>query len=366
MLEKLRRTAQNEQGGQVLVLVAALLAVIGGMAALAIDFSSYAADHRELQNDADAMALAASLDLPSSSAAIAAAESWAAKNNIEGYEIEDVEIIPQGTGEPNPRVRVTLRREHEFTFARLIGISSADVVTSAAAIKTSAAGGDGVVPFSVTAAAMNSVNVGDEVVLKYDSDNIQNGNTSPIRIDGSGNGNCNSSDRYCDGVKFGSESAVCAQGADPTYCDGPSVVDTQTGNLIGGTRRAIQYRLDNTDAHCDEFDEVFTDDDGSGPPDQNDDGIYRLANDCNPFTEGGYDSLRVLIVPIIGDLCNGSCEVTIEDFGLFFLEGFANGSRCTGNDCEIIGRFVRVNQNIGLLAGTFDPDSANSFVRLVE
>jgi hypothetical protein len=356
----------GDQGGQAIVLIAALLAVIGGMAALAIDFSSYAADHRELQNDADAMALAASLDLPSSSAAIAAAESWAAKNNIEGYEIEDVEIIPQGTGEPNPRVRVTLRREHEFTFARLIGISSADVVTSAAAIKTSAAGGDGVVPFSVTAAAMNSVNIGDEVVLKYDSRNIQNGNTSPVSIDDPGAGNCSHGEGYCHGVQHGANNPVCAQGADPTYCTGPSVVDTETGNLIGPTGTAVNYRLDNTDSHCDEFDEVFTDDDGSGAPDQDDDGIYRLTDDCNPFTEGGYDSLRVIIVPIIDSLCNGRCEVTIQDFGLFFLEGFANGNRCTGNDCEIIGRFVRVNQNIGLLAGTFDPDSANSFVRLVE
>ncbi|MEX1255951.1 MAG: Tad domain-containing protein [Dehalococcoidia bacterium] len=366
MLFTKNRRDQRDQHGQAVVLIAVMLAVIGGMAALAIDFSSYAADHRDLQNDADAVALAASFDLPDGSAATAAAESWATKNNIEAAEIESVEIIPQSGSEPNPKVRVTLKREHNFTFARLIGISSADVITAATAIKTSAAGGDGVVPLSVTAAAMNGVSLGGEVVLKYDARNIQNGNTSPIRIDGNGNGNCTSSDSYCDGVKFGSENAVCALGADPTYCDGPSVVDTQTGNLIGGTKRAIEYRLDNTDSRCNEFDEVFTDEDGTGTPDQDGDGIYRLTNECNPFTEGGYESLRVLIVPVIDGPCNGSCSVTIQDFALFFLEGFANGNNCTGNDCEIIGRFVRVNQNIGLLAGTFDPDSANSFIRLVE
>jgi len=32
----------------------------------------------------------------------------------------------------------------------------------------------------------------------------------------------------------------------------------------------------------------------------------------------------------------------------------------------VIGRLVRVHQNVGMLAGTFDPTAFNTFVRLVE
>ena len=57
-------------------------------------------------------------------------------------------------------------------------------------------------------------------------------------------------------------------------------------------------------------------------------------------------------------------EYSSMPFALFFLERVGDDG-CTGNDCEIVGRFVTVNQNVGLLAGTFDEDSYNRFVRLV-
>jgi hypothetical protein len=363
----MRNTRRDRgQHGQVLYLVASLLAIIGGMSALAVDLGSYIADRRDLQNDADAMAHAASLELPDEAAATSAANAWAAKNGIEPDDIDSIEIIEQDVpAEPNPKVRVTLTRNHSFIFARLIGISSDDVSTTAAAIRTSAAGGDNIIPLSVTQAALNAADVGDEVVLKYDAVNITTGNTNPIRIDDSGTGSCVQSDAYCTGVKYGSQNAICADGADPTYCDGPSVVDTQPGNVVSGTRSAILYRINNTDSHCNEFTEAFTDDDGDGPPDEDGDGIYRIVDQCNPFLDGSYPSLRIVIVPVIDDLCNGSCQVTIVDFAVFFIERIGNG-QCTGNVCEVVGRYVRVDQNIGLVGGTFDPESFNTFVRLVE
>ena len=401
--------------GQVLALFAVLIAVIGGFAAIAVDLGSYSAERRDLQNAADAIALAASLELPDATAAQSAADEWATKNGVD-LDSMDVTVIPQSIpSEPNPKVRVEVEREHDFTFARLVGISSADVGASSSAIKTSAAGGDGVIPLSVTEEVLAGAVLGDLVTLKYDANDISQGNTSPIRIDGSGTGNCNNSDAYCDGVKYGSDNAVCADGTNTTYCTGPSHVDTQPGNVVGGTRNAIDYRLDNTDSHCDEFTETFEDD-----PTTTQQGVYRITPECNPFINGSYASHRVIIIPVINELCNGSCDVTILEFGLFFLEGYApdcgngngnggggasghrpdhdppghatntptavpntptpgptpsptpcadsgNGSQsCTGTECEVMGRFVRVNQNVGLLAGTFNASSYNQFVRLVQ
>jgi hypothetical protein len=343
------------------MMIVAMFAVFGGMAAMAVDLGSLMADRRDLQNSADAIALAASLDLPDQAAASAAADEWAVKNGIDTSSMTVTMFAQSLPEEPNPRVRVELEREHGFTFARLIGITSATVSTAASAIKTSAAGGANAIPLGVTQDALDGIALGESVVLKYDADNIAQGNTGPIRIDGSGSGNCNQfGSGYCSGVRVGSENVVCVEGADDTFCDGPTVVDTQPGNIIGDTRTAIQYRLDNTDDECELFGDVFVDD-----PDSDEDGVYRIEQDCNPFLAGGHESLRVLIVPVIDELCNGSCEVAITSFALFFLEGFGDGG-CTGNDCEIMGSFVRVNQNIGLLAGTFDPDGVNQFVRLVE
>jgi Flp pilus assembly protein TadG len=355
------RNRLPDERGQVLWLTAGLIAVLGGMTATAVDLGSYMADRRDHQNRADAIALAAALELPDEDAALAAANDWAVKNGVDPSNMT-VTITPQDIpAVPNPKVSVQVESEHEFFFARLVGITSAEVSADATAIKTSPAGGSGVIPFSVTQPALNGIGLGDEVVLKYDANNIQTGNTGPIRIDGPGGGSCNNdTNKYCYGLKYGSESVVCAEGADPTYCDGPTQVDTEPGNKVGDTRTAIQWRLNETHVQCDEFTEVFEDD-----PTTSEDGVYRITQDCNPFLPGGYESHRVLIVPVIEQLCNGSCEVTIVDFALFFLEGFANGG-CTGNDCEVIGRFVRVHQNVGMLAGTFDEEAANQFVRLVE
>lgn len=346
-----------------MMLAVVLIAMIAAAAAIAVDLGNYMSHRRSLQNSADAIALAASLDLPSSAYAQAAADSWAAANGVDPDSMT-ITIIPQNLpSEPNPKVRVELEVDHGLAFARVIGLDSKELGVTATAIITSPAGGDGVVPLSVTEPALEGATLGDEVVLKYDANNIDQGNTAPIRLDGPGGGNCTSGDQYCAALQFGSQNVVCADGVDPTYCDGSSVVDTEPGNKVGATRTAINYRLNNTDSECADFEGdngVFEDD-----PTTTEDGVYRIKQGCNPFLPGSPASKRVLVIPVIDELCNGSCSVTIVTFALFFLERIGDNG-CTGNDCEVVGRFVKVNQNVGLLAGTFNEDSYNKFVRLVD
>lgn len=381
------RRFHRQERGQVLVLTVILLTVFGGMVAIAVDLGTLTADRRDLQNYADAIALAASLELPDEAQAQAAATQWALNNDIDPS-IMTVTITQQNLpSEPNPKVLVELERDHGFVFAPLIGISSAMVGAHAVAIKTSPSGGVHMVPIAVTEDALGACGA-NQCTIKYDAVNLEQGNSGPVRIDGPGNGNCNSSDNYCSGVINGSETTICAFGADTTWCNGDTEVDTQPGNLVGGTRKAITCRVTDlgdpgrdestcdgvyTDDECHEFDDVFYDD-----PLDNDPDVYRMTQDCNPFIGGLYASSQPIIVPVICvvlsdgtcegnfDSCTGTCEVRIVEFALFFLEGFANPGSCTGNDCEVVGRFVDVNQNIGLLAGTFDPTAFNQFVRLVE
>ena len=370
------RRFHRQESGQVLVLTVILLTVFGGIVAFAVDLGSLTTQRRDLQNAADAIALAASLELPDQGAALAVANEWAGNNGIDLSDMTVTFTAQNVPWEPNPKVHVQLTDEHTFIFAPLIGVTSAAVGADAEAIKTSPAGGAGMIPLAVTEDAVSGACCGDLVTIKYDSSQggLSQGNAGPVRIDGNGTGSCNHSDLYCAGVKYGSDSTICVYGSDDTYCEGDTVLDTQTGVLHGATKLAIQYRLDETDAECDEFDEVFIDDPLNPDPD-----VSRLTQDCNPYISSSFSSLRVIVVPVICTVlpgggcegnfnsCTGSCDVRIVDFALFFLEGFAGGSSCnTANNCEIVGRFVHVNQNLGLLTGTFDPTAFNQFVRLVK
>jgi hypothetical protein len=68
---------------------------------------------------------------------------------------------------------------------------------------------------------------------------------------------------------------------------------------------------------------------------------------------------------VIEESCDGHCDVTIVEFALFFLEGFGEAGCVQGNDCEIEGRYMQSNMNIGALMGVYDPDTFAHFVRLV-
>ncbi len=344
----IHRLHRNERG-QVFFFVVALISVLGGMAAIAVDLGSYTADRRDLQNAADAIALAASQDLPDQSETLATANEWAIKNGIDLSGMT-VTVIPQSLpNEPNPRVLVEVERDHDFTFGRLIGIDSKEVGASASAVRTSPGGGGGLMPWSVLQSAKSLAAPGDEVVLKYDANNVENGNFGALDVDGGG------ASGYEDAITYGSETPYCAESA--VDCPYPSVVDTKTGNMTGPTQDGVDYRIEGTETACDEWGEVVH---------ENGDGTHGLKADCNPFGPGGNDeSLRVIIVPIIDSLCNGHCEVTIREFALFFLEGYGDGG-CTGNDCEIKGRFINSNTNYGALTGVFDPDTFSHFVRLVQ
>jgi len=332
------------------------LTVLLGFSAVAVDVGSYAVDRRTLQNAADAAALAGAKDLPNAAAAQAAAVAWAANNGVAASDVTTT-VIPQGAAQPNPMIRVEIQRDHEFFFARVLGIGSRQVKARASAVITSPGGLDGLVPFGVLQSTVASAQPGGTVTLKYDAHDVVQGNFGPVQIDGAGSGNCsgNQNDKYCYDLMFGSTQGLCAQGVPD--CTDPSVIPTQPGNKIGPTREGIEYRLNNTSPSCDAFGEVFSPLPG---------GTYELVQQCNPFIDGSLPSLRVIVVPIISSLCNGNCDVTVTGFAMFFLTGFGPSGCQGGQQCEVTGIYVRTNQNVGAVMGVYDPNSPMHFVRLLE
>ena len=352
------RAIRHSEQGQIVVLLGLLMTVLMGFTAMAVDVGSMASDKGDLQNAADAMALAAAQDLPDASAANTSAREWATKNGVDPNEIESIQIQQQSLPNvPNPRVTVSLKRQHDFVFARALGINSTDIGASASAIKTSYGGGDGIVPWTVTETELHDVDPGERATLKYDAKEGENGNFGPISIDGTG------ASTYRDSEKYGCQSTICSEAAvdqgcqeNAPECDGAECY-TEPGNMTGPTRDGVDYRMNNNDPACDTFAMAF--------PTRNDDGTYSINQECNPFVPGGEDSLRVIIVPVIDELCDGRCLVTIKEFALFYLEGYDDG-KCSGSSCEINGVFVKANITTGGLAGVYDPNSMIQFVKLVQ
>jgi Flp pilus assembly protein TadG len=363
---------------------AALLApILLGMTGMAIDIGTYAGHKRHLQNTADSVALAAAQQMclttcSDTSAATTAANQWASKNNINP---SDVTLTFSG-GSTTPTAHATIQTNHSFVFMKIVGIASKGIGASAAAVKTSFGGGTGIVPWSVTAAALDGVTNGSVVTMKYDANNVSTGNFNPIRIDGSGASTYSNSVQYgaqdiaCAATTTNCTATACATGTFPACaensptCVGPDCTP-QTGNVVGPTRTAVDFRMNNTTAECNTF--------GGGAPGATgafwvSAGKYLLNPDCNPWsgpgqcvgTTPGLCSRRVIIVPIINGFGNGaSTPVTIQKFALIYLEGYAAG-KCTGNSCQITGEYVQANVSADALAGVFDPTASIQFTKLTE
>lgn len=366
--------------GQVAMIAAGMLPVLLGMTGMSIDVATYMGDRRHLQNAADSIALAGAQALPDAAAAQSVAEQWASKNGIAP---SDVTLTITTTG--TPQVKVRIKRTHKFAFMKVLGFHERSIGARAAAVKVSYGGGSGIVPWSVTQATVNASPSGTLVVMKYDSTGGNTGNFGAIRIDGSG------SSVYEDAASYGSDTTACAVSApnctagacpgsypdscaetSPT-CDGPECTP-QTGNLIGGTRDAVDFRMSHTcnaanpcgAQRCDTFADTFGSADASGK--------YHLHPDCNPWIDGpgkctsdtDICSRRVIIIPVVDTFGNGASDpAEIQQFALVYLEGYDNG-KCQGNSCEIKGRFVRADITTNALAGTYDPTALIQFTRLSE
>jgi len=322
------------------------MVVILGLASLVIDVGVGLHEKREIQSGADAAALAGVRQLPwSPGEAVSIAEEWAAKNGITADELESVEV--ETTYVADDTLSVTVKRDFPFLFGRVLGVTGGTVRATAKARIGSPAWLAGLRPWGVLESA---VEYGDSTTLKYDADDVSTGNFGPLAIDATG------ASVYNETIEYGSETALCAEGQ-PLCSD--SHVSTEPGNVVGPTRQGVLALLHDTGSGCDEFSEVFAVDTSTADPND-----YLLTDRCDPFQPyPPSDSQQVIIVPVIDQLCNGSCDVTILYFVMFFLEDM---SRCTGNVCEVTGQFARANVDVGALLGAFNPNAGMALSRLVQ
>jgi len=367
----------RQQRGQVLVLAAGAMVVLLGFAALAVDVGFFARAKRQLQNDADAMALAGAQAIPNQGLAESGARDSGITNGVQQGEVVSIGFgtTCSGANEPNT-ITVRLQRSQPTFLARVLGITSGTLNACATAGRFSLGGGSGAVPWALEDSCLTQATFGQTYTLKYDSQatgadcDSQGGNFGAMAVDEFGAGpNCTTipgpdeERKYRRAICFGASRDLCSTtstdcvGQAGDDCSGSPVADyelcTETGNMTGPTQDGVQYRKSHTSAECDTWEEVTYPTGG-------------LRDECNPWLPGSpaVGSQSVILVAIVDGLwdSSGRHKVTIVDFAVFFLE---YPPECTGNACDITGRFVQTGLG-GVYKAPLNPNDSVTTVALVE
>lgn len=129
---------KNEESGQALILVALMMAVLMGFAALVVDAGMMYSERSSLQSAADASALAGAQDLPDAGKAKTAAFYIAELNTV--LNSETTPTTPYNSD--STKIEVRMERTLPLIFARFLGIDSAKISARAVAQKSSKWEGD--------------------------------------------------------------------------------------------------------------------------------------------------------------------------------------------------------------------------------
>lgn len=282
---------QEEKGSAVIVLTLAI-SVLAGVAALVADVGVAYVRQQQLAVAADAAALAGgqALHLGAVQARQAAVDN-AAKNGISS---EDIEVTVE---QDNRALSVRIAAPMANFFASVLGVGGGGELSADARV----AGGtptaiQGAAPLAVR---QQNLDIGREYVLKVgagdrESIDLGSGNFGALALGGPGAQN------YEDNLRHG-YSGLLRVG---------DVVETQTGNISGPTKKAIDYRL-------------------SQPP----------APQPSPGSRA-WDCPRLLLVPVYEPIEAGGKQVMtirIVGFAAFYVEDVTG----QGRESYITGRFVK-------------------------
>lgn len=302
MTKRAQKAGRNERGVMIIWLTLFLLVLVG-FGSLSVDVAKLAATRTQLQNAADAAALAGASALDPETAvivqptAVARAQNTSVSNKAFVANPEPV-ILAAGdvTFPDTKRVRVKVRREGGqgvvTTLAQVLGLMKLEVTATATAkVDTTSTALCGLLPLGVSPQGQNfQVGCSHTYTLKSGSGGGGGGQygavTFPQCID---RGDCagmspNGANTFRCLMKYG-------------YCCPVSIGDvlkTESGNMAGPTKQAIDYRFD-TDACSDQ-------------------GICYTE-----YLARGGTGQRVVVIPITTPV-PGNSKVTVLGFSAFFLK----------------------------------------------
>jgi len=349
LLSSVRRflgLGQSERG-QVLVLAAAAMVAVLGLAALAIDGGFFAHARRDAQNDADAMALAGVRELPTTADATTEALNWGGLNNVASGEVQSIAFDTNcdGGSETNT-ITVKLRRTQETFLARVFGISDGAVGVCATAKIGLALAGSELLPFGfhwedpyypnpnpddtcffyegggppavenpgLWYVAPDDMPDPAECLIKIPSpsETWGSGNSGPVRFDEGGTSTNYDGDCRPPGSSSGASEYKenINEGSECTYGIGDEITP-KTGNMNGPTCTALDDRIG---ANADSIDDVF-DPDGNG--------LFDIVNTMSP---------RYGLMPLVSASGSGSsADIELHGFITVYIKDWCHIGTCDGS-----------------------------------
>jgi Flp pilus assembly protein TadG len=313
------QTPRSRERGVVLLWTAFFLMLMLGFVALGIDVAKVMATRTQLQNAADAAALAGASSINYSTGAlmpdtaIARAQAVAGKNAAYTNAAVPVQLLAGDVSFPAAdEVKVIVRRDPSAGgsmvthMAQVLGIKSIEVTATATA-KVEPAGSVlcGIVPLGISPPPGETFQTGCSpgYKLKLPGGSGSVGNYMPVTLP-----MCN--DGPCAGLgPTGANAYQCM--LERGYCCEivpGTVTNTQPGNMSGPTRSAIDFRFDND-------------------TDQRQGICYSQYRGNNQ---------RIVTVPVTSPMGNGSSPVTITGFATFFIKNRPGSGIASTIDGEFI------------------------------
>jgi Flp pilus assembly protein TadG len=218
----------REESGAVMVMTAVLIVVILGMAALAVDLGSFYQAQRHAQSAADAAALAAINDLPTSPTTASTDANNYVSSNYPGASA--TETYPGST-----TIKVTVTANTPSFFGNIFGITSENVSASATA-------GYPVGTPPAALFAYDSSCSGDGIKITGNNANVPGGITSNGTLTVSTNNNTS-----LGGTTYGGPSSCSDSVSGGTFASGPTLNPNLTPWPFDYSNAALKPPCDFTD-----------------------------------------------------------------------------------------------------------------------
>lgn len=317
---KAAKCSLRGERGSVLAFLTISMGLLIAFGAGVMDIGLMYETRRQLQNGVDGAALAGAWELAlgnDQAVAINAALDYAQRNGIAVSEIDPSYPLVSSEGPYTKNAVVVAATRHlSLLVAGLFNNGVGNVRAQATAVIAPKLPTEGLWPWGVP---QDEIVAGGRIGLKLGAPPGQPGNFRPLDFPPSGGG----ADDYRDEVEYGFGDSP----DDYVSSSLPWNVSTETGNVVGPTRQAIDYLLDLA-ARSGQDDPL------SNWNEPNDTCIWpgapqRPSDPDNPPPAGWVGNAsacyRVGIVPILESFdVNGKGEVTIIGWGAFYLIGYTN------------------------------------------
>jgi Flp pilus assembly protein TadG len=361
------------ESGQVLILVAFMLIGLLGIAALVIDAGGKNLTKTQLQNAADAAALAGARNLPENpTLAVSDATAYAVANGLSS------DAITIALGPDNKSITVRLDRTSNALFSKIFGVSSSTVAADATAKVGIAASVPWIVPFVIPRPAQ----------FNYDHVYILRMYGAGSIVDYPSTTNPGYPNKYKYPYSYTNDSVFSAYGLNNRY---PYQFDYMNVYIVTGYDSHGDPIFDNYTPNYQEYlrngyHKTFSIDQkmyyyapSTGSQTAVDIFASRITRDPNTdYTQAEIGDTRVILIPVVDSMLrrntntDGSVELTIIGFVGFFLQDVHKTYRSSSDYCMDVnlnriytgygtcywfeGRFLE-NFVVGTGAVTFDTDS---------